>query len=231
MRIKIRDWDLHFERDRSKGWKNIKWVPVPNKQGLGYKKIMIDNGKPREKGAEIFGCWLALLQQGSIVNPRGDLTKYTIEELSMNTLIPLTILNNAINFLSQMLDWIEIIENLDKPLTSLDISAPVKLVDSSILSSSILSNSLKEGDCKGKKKRILLEPPTIEEVKAFFKENGFPESKAIEFHKYYSDGNPPWHDAHGSPVRSWKQKARVVWFKPENKTSTTKTDHPYEKLK
>jgi hypothetical protein len=38
MAIKIRDWEVHFERDRTKQWKALSWVPVPNKQGSGYRK-------------------------------------------------------------------------------------------------------------------------------------------------------------------------------------------------
>lgn len=108
-RIKIRDWDINFEADRSRQWKNIKWVPIPNKQGLGYKKVMA-----QKNGATIFGCWIALVEQGSLCDPRGDLSKYTIEELSIKTLIPLTILTESIDYILQNLDWIEVVENHDK---------------------------------------------------------------------------------------------------------------------
>lgn len=60
-------------------------------------------------------------------------------------------------------------------------------------------------------------PPSIEDVKAYFRENGFSEESAETFHKYYSNGEPPWHDGNGKPVKSWKQKAVAVWFKDENK--------------
>lgn len=136
MKIKIRNWDDNFEADRSRQWKSLKWVPIPNKQGLGYKKIM------REKnGAEIFGCWIALVEQGSLCSPRGDLSKYSIEDLSEMTIIPINILNKAIEFIIQHLDWIEVVENLDIYVNDLDINVNEHGVVSSILSNSILSNS------------------------------------------------------------------------------------------
>lgn len=59
--------------------------------------------------------------------------------------------------------------------------------------------------------------PTLEEVKAYFKENGYTLDSAEKFFKYYENGNPPWTDGKGNPVRAWKQKCQSVWFKPENK--------------
>ena len=65
-----------------------------------------------------------------------------------------------------------------------------------------------------KPKREPFIPPDIEEVKAFFKENGYAEETAITAFKYYEDGN--WKDSTGKPVISWKQKMRAVWFKNDN---------------
>lgn len=136
MRIKIRDWDKHFEADRSRQWKSLKWVPIPNKQGLGYKKIM-----SQKNGPEIFGCWCALVQQASLCDPRGDLSKYSIDDLSINTIIPINILTKAIEFIIQNLDWIEVIENLDINVNASDTFVNEPAVGSSILCSSVLYNS------------------------------------------------------------------------------------------
>lgn len=64
----------------------------------------------------------------------------------------------------------------------------------------------------GKKSFI---PPTIEEAKQFFKQNGYNETGATTAWNYYNDAN--WHDSKGSPVLNWKQKMRLVWFKTEFK--------------
>jgi uncharacterized protein YdaU (DUF1376 family) len=65
------------------------------------------------------------------------------------------------------------------------------------------------------RKRRPFKIPTIQEVRNFFDENGYdPDFGETRWH-YYNDAN--WIDSHGSPVLSWKQKMRAVWFKPEHK--------------
>lgn len=59
-------------------------------------------------------------------------------------------------------------------------------------------------------------PPEREEVAEFFAANGYSREAGYRAYDYYADGNPPWHDSRGNPVKSWKQKMRAVWFKPEN---------------
>lgn len=134
MKIKIRDWDKHFEQDRSRQWKTIKWVPVPNKQGAGYRRIMSE-----KNGLEIFGCWNALLQTASLCSPRGDLSKYSIGDLSRLTLCDIKKLETAIIYLSQVLDWIEVIENLDKNVKDCQKNVLPNPPDSSIQCSLIPS--------------------------------------------------------------------------------------------
>lgn len=70
---------------------------------------------------------------------------------------------------------------------------------------------------KEKKEKIAREfkPPEIEEVIAFFEENGFTRESAEKAYHYYAVA--AWHDSHANPVLNWKQKMRLVWFKPENK--------------
>jgi hypothetical protein len=60
-------------------------------------------------------------------------------------------------------------------------------------------------------------PKSVEEVIEYFTSNGYTVESAETFFKYYANGEPPWHDGQGKPVRSWKSKAVAVWFKPENK--------------
>jgi len=142
MKIKIRDWTTHFERDRTKQWKHLEWVPIPNKQGIGYRKIM-----RQKEGPTIFGCWIALVEVASTCTPRGDLTKYNMQDLSDLTLIDQKVLLSAIEYLSKTLDWIEVIlsndKNLDTNVNNNDSYGMRNSFDSSILSSSILSSSSK----------------------------------------------------------------------------------------
>jgi hypothetical protein len=137
MPYKIRDWGLHFEADRSRQWKTIKWVPIPNKQGSGYRRIMSE-----KNGLEIFACWIALVEVGSLCSPRGDLTKYTLEDLSRLTLCDIKKLEISIIYCSQVLDWIEVIENLDKNVNECQKNVCVPAVGSSILFNSIQCSSI-----------------------------------------------------------------------------------------
>jgi hypothetical protein len=159
MRIKIRDWDLHFERDRTRQWKALAWVPMPNKQGSGYRRIMAE-----KNGLEIFGCWNALVQVASTCTPRGDMTKYDLDTISLLTLIKKEKLLESIRFLSQVLDWVIVVENLDVNVNAIDSNVnpidntarptPVgsSILSSSIQSSSIQSNTMGDSD-------TLIEPP------------------------------------------------------------------------
>lgn len=58
-------------------------------------------------------------------------------------------------------------------------------------------------------------PPSMDEVKKYFKENGYSEIAAQKAFKYYETAN--WHDSKNNPVKNWKQKMQGVWFKDENK--------------
>jgi len=49
-------------------------------------------------------------------------------------------------------------------------------------------------------------PPTLEEVKKWFTEQGSTAEQGAKAWQYYTDGN--WHDAKGQPVKNWRQKMR-----------------------
>jgi hypothetical protein len=51
-----------------------------------------------------------------------------------------------------------------------------------------------------------IQPPTLEEVKAWFTEQGSTAEQGAKAWQYYTDGN--WHDAKGQPVKNWRQKMR-----------------------
>lgn len=153
MKIKIRDWDANFERDRTRQWKNLQWVPIPNKQGPGYRMIMSE-----KNGLEIFACWIALVQQGSLCSTRGDLSKYNITQLSLMTMIDASKLKASIDYLSQVLDWIEVIEDFDNHVKNLDSHGMPNSFGSSVLFNSIQSNSVQsKSNVRAKKPKTPLD--------------------------------------------------------------------------
>ncbi len=57
---RIKDWQKHFENYKSKERKNCSFICMPNKMGLGWRRIMSE-----PDGVNIFGLWCLLLQSCS----------------------------------------------------------------------------------------------------------------------------------------------------------------------
>jgi len=80
---RIRDWQKHFENNRTRELKKMDWVPVPNKHdGEGFLTIM-----EQKDGLKIYACWHLLLQVASKCGIRGTLlrddgTPHTAESIA-----------------------------------------------------------------------------------------------------------------------------------------------------
>jgi hypothetical protein len=65
-----------------------------------------------------------------------------------------------------------------------------------------------------------MNPPSLEEVISYFDENGYTKESATKMFEYYEESRKPsgrvWKDGRGNTVKNWKQKARSIWFKPDN---------------
>ncbi|MDD4921760.1 MAG: DUF4373 domain-containing protein [Bacteroidales bacterium] len=81
-----------------------------------------------------------------------------------------------------------------------------------IKESKVKESKVKENKEKEEKRFC---PPSLDEVKIYFNENGFSESSALQFFNGYNVAN--WHDSQGKQIKVWKQKAQQVWFKDENR--------------
>ena len=69
--LRVRNWEKHFENNRSRELKNMTWVPVPNKHdGDGYTDLM-----SRPDSMSLFGGWMLILQVASRCDPRGTLLR------------------------------------------------------------------------------------------------------------------------------------------------------------
>lgn len=73
----------------------------------------------------------------------------------------------------------------------------------------------REIESKKESKKKKTTPPSLQQVKDYFKERGYTESSALRAFDYYQAND--WHDQEGKKVRSWKQKMIAVWMKDENK--------------
>jgi len=72
----IRDWDKHFENNRTRELKRMAWVPMPNRMdGDGYTELL-----DHPHGAAHFGAWCALVEVASRCDPRGTLLRDCSQE-------------------------------------------------------------------------------------------------------------------------------------------------------
>jgi len=79
-------------------------------------------------------------------------------------------------------------------------------------------NNEKKPPISPKEKSKQFVPPSIDDVKKYFVENGYSEKAATTAFNFYSVAD--WFDSKGNKVKNWKQKMISVWFKKENKDKT-----------
>lgn len=73
---RIKDWDKHFENNRTRELKRLDWVPIPNKQdGDGYTELM-----DHPNCAAHLGAWYAIVEVASKCEPRGTLVRAIPQE-------------------------------------------------------------------------------------------------------------------------------------------------------
>lgn len=66
-------------------------------------------------------------------------------------------------------------------------------------------------------------PPTVEQFKEYFVENGFSAELGERAWKGYSEAG--WKDSSGKPVKIWKSKCQHVWFTDKNNEHRIQTTH------
>lgn len=67
----IRNWSQHFENNRTRELKELRFVILPNKHdGDGYTELL-----DHPNGAAHYGAWCALVQVASKCDPRGTLSR------------------------------------------------------------------------------------------------------------------------------------------------------------
>jgi hypothetical protein len=112
-----------------------------------------------------------------------------------------------------------------KPSTANDTTNNIDIQSNIIQSNIPIQNNIvsesKKSNFKNKRSDKNFVPPTIDEVKQFFEENGYKESEAKRAFEYYSESG--WVDSKENKVKNWKQKMRGVWFKEENKIASERT--------
>lgn len=97
--------------------------------------------------------------------------------------------------------------------------AEIDISSEEIPINSELMQQRKEKESKRKKRKgngsATLSPPSLDEVKDYFRQKGYNEKSATKAFDYYNESG--WVDSKGNPVKNWKQKMIAVWFKDESK--------------
>lgn len=102
-------------------------------------------------------------------------------------------------------------ETKTKPKAKQSDNKPKGNVSVNVSVNDNVSDNISDKD-NGKKK---FSPPTLEEVKNYFKEKGYSVETAERAFNGYDVAN--WHDTKGNKILNWKQKMINVWFREENK--------------
>jgi len=110
MTLRIKNWDLHYENNKTRILKNMSWVPFPNSHDSdGFTEIMEE-----KDGVSIFGAWVLIVQIASKCGPRGTLVRSSGEEhnhitLSRMSRCPISTMKRALE-ITQKVGWIEEID-------------------------------------------------------------------------------------------------------------------------
>ena len=78
-----------------------------------------------------------------------------------------------------------------------------------------IKEDIKDNNILAKSKKKGFVPPTLDEVKVFFRENWYSEEVAIKSYHHYAEKD--WCDTYGNKVLNWKSKMRNNWFKDQYK--------------
>ena len=113
--LRVKGWNEHFESAKSRTYKHKSQTYMPNKHGLGYRRIMA-----KKNGPSIFGAWVSMIQVLSRYHPRdGYLTDTTVSDgrpltqldISLMTHVPERVVEEMLTVCSsQVVAWLEIVE-------------------------------------------------------------------------------------------------------------------------
>lgn len=158
MIYKVKDWNIHFENDRSRSRLNCSFVCVPNKQhGMGFSRIMSE-----PDGAAIYGVWHMIIGACSQQKKRdGWMTDdgeqagspWGVDDLVLKFRRPAQEIQRALGFLSsKRVEWLVVIEESPSTHRQLTVNSQPTAIE-----------GRKEGK-EEKEGKVALLPPTLKDV-------------------------------------------------------------------
>lgn len=215
--IVIKDWNKHYENNRSRAVTDLTWVPIKNKHdGLSYATVIA-----HEDGAKIFAAFILMVEVASRCQPRGRLvrsdgTRLTPKMLALRTRAPEDWFLTAIPVLKDV-DWIE--------LTN-ETSGERQAGDSQVAGDCQAGDEERKKEGNGKKGRKEVsdsppskpsgedvEHPTLSEVLAFAESPvcGFPFGRAEEW--FHDQEAQNWKFASNWKARMLADRNKEYWRK------------------
>lgn len=200
MTLRIKDWDLHFENNRTRELKNLMWVPFPNNHdGDGFTELISN-----KNGLAIFGAWVLIVQVASKCDPRGTLLRGNKKDHNSASLSRMTrgseqTLKQAIPILLNI-GWLEEID------LKTGIPQEGAIIPHEGAQKGREGNGMEgKGNNTQRVKKFI--PPTLIEIESYIKSKNHNVNPQV-FFDYFEAGN--WHDSQGKQVKSWKQKL-ITW--------------------
>ncbi len=145
--LTVIDWDVHFENNRSRELKEMRWIPLPNKMdGEGYGTLV-----DHPNGAAHFGAWVAIVEIASRQEVRGQIKDGPFNlshRLARISQLPAALFDEVIPRLVQI-GWIHI----DREIPQEGAGLPQACAVPTLLFSSLPFTSEEEKPSKKKEKR------------------------------------------------------------------------------
>ncbi len=105
----IRNWATIFENSRSREYKKLDWVPIPNKHdGLSYRRLIA-----MENGIALYAAWVLIVQVASKCSQRGVLAAedgpLDALDLSLKTGVAAELFEQALQVLADpKIGWLQV---------------------------------------------------------------------------------------------------------------------------
>lgn len=210
---KVKDWQKHFENNRSRTVENLRWVCVPNKHdGEGFATVM-----EQDNAAELFAAWILILQVASKCQERGSLvredgTPLTARAMAVKTRAPESWFKEAFKFFITKVKW------LDCQASDTQVSGACHPTDTQVTKKE--GKGIEGNGSKASKAR----PQTREEFDSYFREIGlYPRDAEATWNKWEGNG---WTNG-GKKIVCWK--STVLSWKASSFMPSQKSPSDYER--
>ena len=213
----IRDWNDNFESAKSRTYDNCSKIVMPNKHGLGYRRLM-----QMKDGPAVFGAWCSVCQllsrhgkprRGYLTDTgRIDGVPYTPDDLSIMTFIPKPTIERMLSVCSNgTVSWLKAYDAKD---TAVSLQYPHGIPNTD---KDTDTDKAPDSGKEASNKRFM--KPSIDELRAY--------SQSIDFHDFTPSAFIDHYESNGwkvgrASMKDWKATVRN-WKRGKQKKSPRST--------